>query len=57
MNTNHWKPGTFSNKRERCSEESDYYHVYQQRYINIPHFLYCSNCIEDNNGNYICQGH
>jgi hypothetical protein len=57
MNINHWKPGTFSNKKKYCTEESDYYHVYQQRYINIPHFLYCSNCIEDNNGDYICQGH
>tara|TARA_B110000495_G_C22976486_1_gene573606 strand:- start:157 stop:1443 length:1287 start_codon:yes stop_codon:yes gene_type:complete len=57
MQTNHWIPGTFSNKRQYCTDKSDYYHVYQQKYINIPHFLYCSNCIEDNGGNYVCQGH
>lgn len=52
-----YTPGTFSNKRQYCTEKSDYYHIYKQKLINIPHFLYCSNCIEDNNGNYVCQGH
>ena len=50
-------PGTFSDKRINCSEASDYYYLEMQKYINIPHFLYCSNCIEDNYGNYVCQGH
>ena len=50
-------PGTFSHKRIDYSKASDDYHLYQQKYINIPHFLYCSNCIEDNGGNYVCQGH
>lgn len=57
MRVNNYTPGTFSNKRKHCTEESDYYHLYQQKYITIPQFLYCSNCIEDNNGNYVCQGH
>lgn len=57
MRVNNYTPGTFSDKRINCSEASDYYYLYQQKYINIPHFLYCSNCIEDNNGNYVCQGH
>ena len=50
-------PGTFSNKREYCTEASDYYHLAQQKYINIPHILYCSNFIEKDCGIYVCQGH